>query len=96
MKLLTIKQAAEALAVSVSTIRALVTAGELAFIQKGTGAERRHMAFDPADIEDYVRRKKTRMVPAQADSVSHPGRPSSFLAQRAARLAAKAAKKAGR
>ncbi|WP_221164245.1 helix-turn-helix domain-containing protein [Rhizobium sp. NLR22b] len=90
MKLLTTSQAAEMLAISVPTLRALVRAGELAFIPKGLGSERRHMVFDQADIDDYVKRSKTRLVP-DSEPIRGPATDNGFLAQRKARLAAKAA-----
>ncbi|NKM30781.1 helix-turn-helix domain-containing protein [Rhizobium laguerreae] len=93
MKILTIKQAAEMLSISVSTLRALVRAGEIAFVPRGVGAVRQHMGFDPGDIEDYIKRTKTRLVPHVKPTSPTPG---SFLANRQARLAAKSARKAGR
>ncbi|MBY3199993.1 helix-turn-helix domain-containing protein [Rhizobium laguerreae] len=81
------------LSISVSTLRALVRAGEIAFVPRGVGAVRQHMGFDIADIEDYIKHSKTRMVPHVKLTGPAPG---SFLANRAARLAAKAARKAAR
>lgn len=79
------------LAISVSTLRALVRAGEIAYVPRGVGTVRQHMGFDPADIEDFIKRSKTRLAP-QVKSTSPTS--GSFLANRAARLAAKAARKA--
>ncbi|MBY5831207.1 helix-turn-helix domain-containing protein [Rhizobium leguminosarum] len=79
------------LSISVSTLRVLVRAGELAYVPRGVGAVRQHMGFDTADIEDYIKRTKTRLVPHVKPTSPVAG---SFLANRAARLAAKAARKA--
>ncbi|WFS02747.1 helix-turn-helix domain-containing protein [Rhizobium tumorigenes] len=59
-RLLTVRQAAELLAISVSTMRELVRVGEIAYIQKGRGTERKHMSFQPRDLEDFIKRSRTR------------------------------------
>ncbi|MGR9204166.1 helix-turn-helix domain-containing protein [Rhizobium leguminosarum] len=91
MKLITTKQAAEMLSISVSTLRALVRAGDIAYVPRGVGTVRQHMVFDPTDIEDFIKRSKKRLVPS-GEPTRAPA-PGSFLANRAARLAAKAARK---
>ncbi|RFB95287.1 hypothetical protein B5K11_10100 [Rhizobium leguminosarum bv. trifolii] len=85
------KQAAEMLSISVSTLRALVRAGEIAYVPRGVGTVRQHMGFDATDIEDFIRRSKVRLVPR--NEATHTPAPGSFLANRAARLAARAARK---
>lgn len=91
MNLLTTKQAAERLAVSVSTLRALVNAGQIAFLKKGVGSERTHMLFDPHDLDDYVKRSKSRVVPFA--NPKHVIAAGGFLEQRAERLAARASER---
>lgn len=99
-KLLTMKEAAGILAVSISTLRELVRFGEIEYIQRGRGPERRHLAFHPQDIEDYIKRSrrressplirlKTARINRQRDECCEPER--SFLAQREIRLAARKA-----
>ena len=89
VKLLTPKEAADILAVSTSTLRDLVRHGEIAFVQRGRGTERRHLAFHPLEIENYIKRN-TRRVTVAAPAPPVVGG-TDFLAQRAARLAAKKA-----
>src|SRR5713101_2982899 len=50
IELLTPQQAADALQVSLATLRGFVKDGDLVFINKSRGKERPRMAFDPADI----------------------------------------------
>ncbi|MBY5689379.1 helix-turn-helix domain-containing protein [Rhizobium leguminosarum] len=59
-QLLTPQQAAEILTISVKLLRAHVKAGDIAFIAKGTGVKRRKMAFDPADVQEFIDRRRTR------------------------------------
>lgn len=61
INLLTVKEVAAMLAISVSTLRELVRAGEIAFIQKGRGSVRQHVSFHPDDVEDYIKRSRTRL-----------------------------------
>jgi len=94
-KLLTLRQAAESLAMSPSTLRAMVQTDELVFVQKGIGSQRRHMAFDPKDIEDFVRRRKM-VITRNGHSGPLARSSEGFLAQHAARVAARKSKKTGR
>ncbi|MBX5171397.1 helix-turn-helix domain-containing protein [Rhizobium sp. NZLR1b] len=57
---MTPQQAAEILTISVKLLRAHVKAGDIAFIAKGTGVKRRKMAFDPADVQEFIDRRRTR------------------------------------
>jgi excisionase family DNA binding protein len=59
-QLLSIKDVADLLAASVSTIRDLVAHGELAYIKVGRGTERNHMAFAPDEIESFIKRHTKR------------------------------------
>jgi excisionase family DNA binding protein len=97
-QLLTVKQAATLLAVSTSTLREFVRNGEIAYIQKGRGTERQHMSFHPEDIEDFIKRNRTRQNPpigAKTDRVSGSTacHESGFMGQFEARLAAAKARK---
>ncbi|MFC5760564.1 helix-turn-helix domain-containing protein [Rhizobium sp. GCM10022189] len=62
--LLTSKQAADMLTISVKVLRAHVKAGDIAFISKGTGTKRPKMAFDPTDIQEFINRRRTRQCPS--------------------------------
>ncbi|WFU89012.1 helix-turn-helix domain-containing protein [Rhizobium sp. CC1099] len=59
-RLLSLKEVAELLAVSVSTIKDLVHRGELAYVSAGRGTERRHLTFAPDQIESFIKRHTTR------------------------------------
>jgi hypothetical protein len=61
--LLTPKQAAQRLQVSIETLRGFVNDGALAFINMGRGAKKKRMAFDPIDIEEFLRNRKRRLAP---------------------------------
>jgi excisionase family DNA binding protein len=102
IKLLTLRQAAEALQVSESTVRGYVKDGSLPFVNKGRGAQRPRLAFDPADIEDFKRNRKRRLTPCHPSTrirKANTGRPTSgstvvsFLAQRKERQNARRALK---
>ncbi|NTG85812.1 helix-turn-helix domain-containing protein [Agrobacterium rhizogenes] len=93
LRLMTVKETAEMLAVSVSTLRELVRVGEIAYIQKGRGSERQHMSFHPQDIEDYIKRSRVRQCPSIGQATvrtttSISASPESdFMGQLASRLA---------
>jgi hypothetical protein len=70
IELLTPKQAADALQVPLATLRGFVKDGDLVFINKSRGKERPRMAFDPADIEEFKRRRKKRLAPCPTASTS--------------------------
>ncbi|MDK4730352.1 helix-turn-helix domain-containing protein [Rhizobium phaseoli] len=59
-RLLNMREVAEILATSVSTIRDLVHHGELAYVKVGRGTERNHMAFTPEEIESFLKRHTKR------------------------------------
>jgi len=59
-QLLGLKEVANLLAVSVSTVRDLVHHGELAYVKVGRGTERNHLAFAPAEIESFIKRHTQR------------------------------------
>lgn len=101
LRLMTVKETAAMLAVSVSTLRELVRVGEIAFIQKGRGSERQHMSFHPQDIEDYIKRSRTRLClstspkTARTTPMTSSLEASGFMARRAARIAEKQKAKNG-
>tara|TARA_R110002020_G_scaffold170523_4_gene360278 strand:+ start:972 stop:1238 length:267 start_codon:yes stop_codon:yes gene_type:complete len=80
-KLLTVKETADLLAISPSTLRDLVRHGEIAFVQRGRGIQRLHLALHPSEIESYIKRNTKR------GHLSDDG----FLEQRTARLAVRKA-----
>lgn len=77
-KLLTTAEVAEILAISNKSVLDLVHAGELPFIPIGTGSIRPRMRFERRDIDDFIKRRKTRrMSPAPGTTrrvsyLSHP------------------------
>ncbi|MGO6834994.1 helix-turn-helix domain-containing protein [Rhizobium ruizarguesonis] len=107
-RLLTMREVAEILATSVSTIRDLVLHGELAYVKVGRGTERNHMAFAPEEIESFVKRHTRRDHAVSAPKTTRYGTrkhahelaveratsdEGSFMAQYEARRAAAKAKK---
>lgn len=56
--LLSPKQAAAALGISVDTLRALISAGELRFIDVGNGKKRIRRMFDPSDLAQFCERRR--------------------------------------
>ncbi|MBA1346010.1 helix-turn-helix domain-containing protein [Rhizobium sp. WYCCWR 11146] len=108
-RLLTMREVAEILATSVSTIRDLVLHGELAYVKVGRGTERNHMAFAPEEIESFIKRHTQRDYAVAAPKTMRYGTrkrahelaveratsdEGSFMAQyEARRAAAKEAKK---
>jgi excisionase family DNA binding protein len=107
LRLLTLKEVAEILAVSVSTIQDLVRRGELAYVSAGRGTERRHFTFAPDQIESFIKRHTTRECHSPTPTFSVTTRKSKadlaleralansegFMAQYEARRAAAKAKK---
>ncbi|MBY3255606.1 helix-turn-helix domain-containing protein [Rhizobium laguerreae] len=107
-RLLTMREVAEILATSVSTIRDLVLHGELAYVKVGRGTERNHMAFAPEEVESFIKRHTQRDYLVSAPKTSRYGTrkrahelaveraasdEGSFMAQYEARRAAAKAKK---
>jgi hypothetical protein len=89
----------EILQVSLTTLRGYVRDGALAFVNKSRGTVRPRMAFDPADIEEFLRSRKRRLAPYQPSTRVRKGSQStavSFLAQRKERQEAKATNLSGR
>ncbi|WSG73068.1 helix-turn-helix domain-containing protein [Rhizobium beringeri] len=72
-RLLTMREVAEILATSVSTIRDLVLHGELAYVKVGRGTERNHMAFAPEEIENFIKRHTQRDYAVSAPKTSRYG-----------------------
>ena len=97
LHLLTPKQAAERLQVSLHTLRGYVNDGSLTFVNMGRGDQRRHMAFDPVDLDEFVRNRKRRLTCPQStgrrvrnSTTSTSGsRVVSFLAQQRERASAR-------
>lgn len=95
-QLLTVRQAAELLAISVSTMRELVRVGEIAYIQKGRGTERKHMSFHPRDLEDFIKRTRTRespTLPRKLQVAAVAPSEGGFMERRQARIEAKKAQR---
>lgn len=102
-RLLTTKEVAEVLSVSVSTTRDLARCGELAYIRIGRGTERSHMVFSPDEVESFITRNtrrdfvsvgpKTAGVTGQTNArqtaIKRTAAGDGFLAQRLKRLEAK-------
>lgn len=94
--LLTPKEAAARLAITVNQLHQLVSDGEIAYINVGRGNKNPHRRFTEADIEDFIERHRrrevclppTRNVRRRSSSISDMGFPS-FTALQAARLAEK-------
>jgi len=61
-KLLTAGEVAEILAISYKSVLELVHAGELPFIPIGAGTIRPRMRFEHRDVDDFIKRRKTRLV----------------------------------
>ncbi|MBY5698494.1 helix-turn-helix transcriptional regulator [Rhizobium leguminosarum] len=72
-RLLTMREVAEILATSVSTIRDLVLHGELAYVKVGRGTERNHMAFVPEEIESFIKRHTKRDYAVSAHTTARNG-----------------------
>ena len=56
--LLTLAQASEILAISTKTLRAHISAGELAYINIGHGDKRKDIRIDPDDLRAFIDRRK--------------------------------------
>lgn len=69
MPLLTVKQAAEALAISVRHLINLSEDGEIPFVNVGRGT-RKIRRYDPADIEAFTSQRKTFGVAEQQPASS--------------------------
>lgn len=59
-RLMSLREVADALAVSVSTVNDLVRFGELAYVHSGRGTERKHLTFRPEEIENFIKRHTRR------------------------------------
>lgn len=102
-RLMSLRDVADTLVVSVSTVNDLVRFGELAYVQAGRGTERKRLTFQPEEVESFIKRHTRRDFydpgPKTArQSVKRKGayelaverttvKGGNFLAQRAARLA---------
>lgn len=109
-RLMSLREVADALAVSVSTVNDLVRFGELAYIHAGRGKERKRLTFRPEEIENFIKRSTRRDYHDRGPKTARQStkRKSAhelavelaaaggegFLEQHAARLAAAKAKKA--
>lgn len=62
-ELLTVKQAAEQLGVSIDQVRGFVQDGDLAYINIGRGKKRSTYRFTQADLDDFIERRRKRDVP---------------------------------
>jgi excisionase family DNA binding protein len=60
MGLMSRKEAAKALNVSVDTLDRYVQDGDLVYVNVGRGKYRERRNFDPADIEEFIRQRKRR------------------------------------
>lgn len=56
--LIPLAEAARRLSMSTKTLRGLVQDGLLPFVNIGRGQKNKRLAFDPVDIEEFVRRHK--------------------------------------
>ncbi|MEX0827649.1 MAG: helix-turn-helix domain-containing protein [Haliea sp.] len=63
--LLTTKEAASELRITVEQFRALVHDGELAYVNVGRGKKRPRMMFTPQDLDDFIERRKRRDAPLE-------------------------------
>lgn len=61
--LLTLQQVAKLLAITGKAVSALVHQGELPFIAIGSGKVRPRMRFERRDVEEFIQRRKTRLLP---------------------------------
>lgn len=94
--LLTPKEAAARLAITVKHLTELIRTGAIAYINVGRGNKNPRRRFTEADIEDFIERHRrrevclppTRNIRRRSSSISDMGFPS-FTALRAARLAEK-------
>ncbi|AGB71051.1 MULTISPECIES: helix-turn-helix domain-containing protein [Rhizobium] len=108
-RLMSLRDVADTLAVSVSTVNDLVRFGELAYVHAGRGTERKRLTFRPEEIESFIKRHTRRDChdPGPQRARQSGTRKSAcdlaidrsmagsngFLAQRAARLADAKARK---
>ncbi len=59
-RLMSLRDVADVLAVSVSTVNDLVRFGELAYVQAGRGTVRKRLTFRPEEIENFIKRNTRR------------------------------------
>jgi len=59
-RLMSLRDVADTLAVSVSTVIDLVRFGELAYVHAGRGTERKRMTFAPQEVENFIKRHTRR------------------------------------
>ena len=59
-RLMSLRDVADTLAVSVSTVNDLVRFGELAYVHAGRGTERKRLTFRPEEIESFIKRHTRR------------------------------------
>lgn len=59
-RLMSLREVADVLAVSVSTVNDLVRFGELAYVHAGRGKERKRLAFRPEEVESFIKRHTRR------------------------------------
>jgi hypothetical protein len=75
--LLTPKEAAVELAVTVEQLRALVKAGELAVVNVGSGSDRTRQRFEPSDIREFRQRRRIEACLSTSALVRKPTRMTS-------------------
>lgn len=107
-RLMSLKEVADTLAVSVSTVNDLVRFGELAYVHAGRGKERKRLTFTAEEVENFVKRHTRRDYRDQGPKTTRSGTrksaqelaveratagDGSFSAQRAPRLADAKARK---
>lgn len=92
-RLLTPKEAAARLSITVEQLAALVRDGEIAYVGVGRGAKRPRRRFTEVDLDEFIQRRRRREVGRSSHSVteaiSRGESISSFSALREARLAQK-------
>ncbi len=59
-RLMSLREVADVLAVSVSTVNDLVRFGELAYVHVGRGKERKRLIFSPEEVESFIKRHTRR------------------------------------
>ena len=100
--LLTPKEAAARLAITLEQLTALVFDGEIAYIAIGRGQKRPRRRFTEADIEEFIERRRRREMPFHATLHAHRSRrrsaetaePVGFMARLAAERERKSLNKA--
>jgi|GEM_PF-4050573 len=61
-RLISVKEAADRLCVSSSTLRGLIRSGDLAYVKLGAGTQRTHVLICPDDIESLIKRSRRHSV----------------------------------